>query len=181
MSDLTTLTSAAAGDSAQVQGMQGHHGHHHKSVADTISSMDSAIDNAVKTGKLTSDQATAMKKELADASATIKNAQGSTGQSGGLSQLSDADRKKVFGDLQDVRKQLHSALNPQGAGASSGQSGADAASGLFSQIDTDGSGSISKEEFSQFLAQIGANALGYTQNASPAGSDSTGANVSVTA
>ena len=56
-------------------------------------------------------------------------------QTSRLSQLSDADRKKVFSELQDVRKALHSAFSTQDASAVSGTQGTggtDAVSQLFS-------------------------------------------------
>jgi hypothetical protein len=183
MSSITDLTGATASSgSASVQGTQHHHGHHHKSISDQVSQMGSAIDNAVTAGTMTSDQAAALKKELADVTQTLSQttqaaATGSstsgtsssssaaqTTQTNPLSQLSDADRQKVFTELQDVRKQLHAANAPQGASASSQSSyDTNAVSNLFSQIDTDNSGSISKDEFTQFLAQVGANSLGYNQ------------------
>jgi EF-hand domain len=175
LSQILGATSMSGG--SQVQGMGGHHHHHHKSISDQVSQMTSAIDNAVTAGTMTSDQATTLKNELADitkmlsqASTTAASATSgtsTTGQSNQLSQLSDADRKKIFSELKDVRQQLFGALNPQAANATSGTSGANnAVSQLFSQIDTDGNGSISQSEFTQFLAQIGANALGYNQNGS---------------
>ena len=170
--DLSQLISSDTG-SWGVQGVSGgHRHHHHKSISDQVSQMGTAIDNAVKAGLMTSDQATSLKNELADITKTLSgNAQtsstgttGQTSQSNPLTQLSDADRKKVFSELQDVRKQLHAAFNPQGANAASGSSGGtDAVSKLFSMIDSDNNGAISKDEFTQFLAQIGANALGYNQ------------------
>jgi polyhydroxyalkanoate synthesis regulator phasin len=116
--DLSQITSSTA---QNVQG-QGRH-HHHKSISDQVSQMGSAIDNAVKAGTMTSDQASTLKQELADVTKTVgqtptASANGQTGQTNPLSQLSDADRKKVFGELQDVRKQLYSAMNPQGASSS---------------------------------------------------------------
>lgn len=126
--------------------------------------MGSAIDNAVTAGTMTSDQAAALKKELADVTqilgqatqaASTGTSSSQTGQTNPLSQLSDADRQKVFSELQDVRKQLHAAMGPSSANNEAGN--------LFSQIDTDGNGSISKDEFTQFLAQMGANILGYDQ------------------
>jgi polyhydroxyalkanoate synthesis regulator phasin len=170
--DVSQLTSSAAGSSG-VQGMYGggHH-RHHKSISDQVNQMGTAIDNAVKTGSMTSDQAASLKKELADitqimnqnAQTTSAGSTGQTSQSNSLSQLSDADRKKVFSELHDVRKQLFAASNTDGANGSSGaSSGDDAVSTLFSQIDSDNNGSIDKSELTQFLAQIGANALGYNQ------------------
>ena len=178
--DLSQLTGSATGSSS-VQGMGGHHHHHHKSISDQVSQMGSAIDNAVKTGAMTSDQATSLKKELADITSTLGSASsatsstssgGQSGQSNPLSALSDSDRKKVFSELQDVRKQLY-ATNAQSASAnSSASSGNDAVSQLFSQIDTNNDGAISKDEMTQFLAQIGANALGYNQTGSASVSSS---------
>ena len=50
--------------------------------------------------------------------------------------------------------------------ATSGASGNNAVNNLFSSIDSNGDGSISKDEFTQFLATLGANALGYNQTGS---------------
>lgn len=172
LSQILGATSMSGG--SQVQGMGGHHHHHHKSISDQVSQMGSAIDNAVTAGTMTSSQATTLKNELADITKMLSQASttatsttsgtSTTGQTNQLSQLSDSDRKKVFSELQDVGKQLFAA-NTQASNATSGTSGTnDAASQLFSQIDTDGNGSISQSELTQFLAQIGANALGYNQN-----------------
>lgn len=174
--DGSQLTSNANLNSA-VQGVSGgHHHHHHKSISDQVSQMGSAIDNAVQAGTMTSDQAATLKKELTDITQTLSQSStssvsttsGSTTTSGSnpLAQLSDADRKKVFGELQDVRKQLFAA-SPQSAGSTNG---ANSASQLFSQIDTNGNGSIDQAEFTQFLAQIGANAIGYNQQGNTSGS-----------
>jgi hypothetical protein len=177
--DLSQVT----GSSAQnVQGQ--HHHHHHKSVSDQVSQMGSAIDSAVQAGTMTADQATSLKKELADVTQTLGQSStsastaststtGQSGQSNPLSQLSDADRKKVFSELQDVRKQLQAA-NGQ---ASNSTSGNNAANNLFSEVDTDSSGSISQSEFTQFLANIGANSLGYNANGSS--SSQTGGSFSI--
>ncbi len=185
-------------------GLQGAGGggrhHHHKSVSDQINQMGSAIDNAVKAGSLTSDQAASLKKELADVTQTLsQNAQASssasgtsalsssasqTSQSNSLSQLSDADRKKVLGELQDVRKQLHATFSTQATNASqASSSSSDAMSKLFSQMDSNGNGSIDQNEFSQFLAQNSSSAYGYNPqgNASSAASILTGSNFSITA
>jgi EF hand len=174
--DLSLLTGSATGSSS-VHGMGGHHHHHHKSISDQVSQMGSAIDNAVKTGAMTSDQATSLKKELADITSTLGSASssgatsststtGQPGQSNALSALSDSDRKKVLSELQDVRKQLHASFAQSAGASSSASSGNDAVSQLFSQIDTNNDGSISKDEMTQFLAQVGANALGYNQTGS---------------
>jgi Ca2+-binding EF-hand superfamily protein len=183
--DLSQLTGTTAAGSLGVQGMSGggHHHHHHKSIADQVNSLGTAIDKAVSAGTMTSDQATSLKSELADITKTLgqtasssttastgttanASATGSTSQSNPLSQLSDADRKKVFGELQDVRKQVFAAFSALDVDANTGTSSAgDAVTKLFSMLDTDKNGSISKDELTQFLAQIGANALGYNSNA----------------
>jgi polyhydroxyalkanoate synthesis regulator phasin len=167
MSDITDLTSAATTGSTNVQNVK-HHGHRHKSMADMVNDMQSGIDNAVKAGTMTADQATSLKKELADITQTLQSAQasttGATGKTNPMSQLSEADRKKVFSELQDVRKQLHAANNPQDATVAATNSASNnAVSNLFSKLDTNNNGSIDKDEFTQFLAQVGANALGYNQ------------------
>ena len=140
--------------------------------------MSSTIDADVTAGTMTSDQAAALKKELADVTSLLsQSAQTSStaatsttpststsNQTNPLSQLSDADHKKVFSELQDVRKQLFAVSDAQGTDATSASAASgnnDAISNLFAQIDTDGNGTIDQSEFTQFLAQIGANALGY--------------------
>jgi len=173
--DLSQLTGSATGSSS-VQGMGGHHHHHHKSISDQVSQMGSAIDNAVTAGTMTSAQASTLKSELSDITNTLSSASSASatsststasqsGQSNPLSALSDSDRKKVFSELQDVRKQLY-ATNAQSSSATSGASGNNAVNNLFSSIDSNGDGSISKDEFTQFLATLGANALGYNQTGS---------------
>jgi polyhydroxyalkanoate synthesis regulator phasin len=116
-------TGSSASSASSVQGGHGHHHHQKKSVTDQVSEMSSAIDTAVKAGQLTSDQATAMKKELADVTQTLSGASttstsaqaGSTTSQNPLSQLSSADRQKVMKELHDVGKELYQATRPQGA------------------------------------------------------------------
>jgi hypothetical protein len=186
--DLSQLTGSTA-SSAGVQGMNGggHH-HRHKSISDQVNQMGTMIDNAAHAGKLSSDQAATLKNELADITKIMsQNTQTSsaadavlTNKTNPLSQLSDDDRKKIFNELQDVRKQLKTALAPQGSSASGST---DSVSRMFSQIDADNNGAISKDEFTNFLAQVGANALGYTQqgNQNTAYSALAGANFSALA
>ena len=146
------------------------------SISDQVSQMGSAIDSAVQAGTMTSDQAAALKKELADITQTLgqttqaastgtanTGATTTTTQTNPLSQLSDSDRQKIFGELQDVRQQLFAVNNTQGTNATSATSNSNAVNNLFSQIDADHNGTIDQNEFTQFLAQIGANALGYNQ------------------
>ena len=54
-SQVTNIASQVTSDA--IQGAQGHHHHHHRNMADMISKMESTIDDAVKAGKLTDDQA----------------------------------------------------------------------------------------------------------------------------
>lgn len=167
--DLSQLSVSSATQSiygAQgTQSTQGHHHHHRPSISNQVSNLSSAINNAVNSGQLTSDQATSMEKELNDitqtlASATQSSSTSTTSQSGsstnqsGLSQLSDSDRKKVMQELQDVRKQLFQALNPQAAGSASATSNSDQINSLFSAMDTNGDGTIDKSELTNYINQI---------------------------
>jgi len=185
---------SGSGATSGVQKAGGGHHHHHKSVSDQVNQMGSAIESALQAGTMSGDQAASLKKELADVtqilsqntqtagSTATTSSSGATSQSSPLSQLSDADRKKMFGELQDVRKQLHAISGTQGTSAASGMSNnSDAVSQLFSQIDSNNDGNIDKSEMTQFLANIGANALGYTSqgNASSASSVLNGSNFSI--
>ncbi|MDD5675602.1 MAG: EF-hand domain-containing protein [Chitinivibrionales bacterium] len=168
--DISSLLSTMNTQSAQGSGaVQGHH-HHHKSPADMVSQLDSAIDDAVKAGKLTSDQASQMKTALSSISDLLKNSQaGSTGatsatdptsSSGSLANLSADDRQKIRSVLKDVSKQLFAALNPQGttAAGSTGSSAATAAQSpadaLFAAMDTNGDGKIDKSELTSFVNNL---------------------------
>ena len=125
-----------------IQGVQGHHHHHHKSMTDMIRKMESAIDNAVKTGKLTDDQATQMKEELNSITDTLKQGQSSSG-----AQLTSEDLQKIRTEFQDVRKQLFDALNPQGSASISNGIG----DALFKKMDANGDGAVDQNEFSTFI------------------------------
>ena len=149
------------------------------SISDQVSQMGSAIDSALQAGTMTSDQAATLKKELADitqtpgqttqaasSGTTNTGSTTTTSQTNPLAQLSDADRKKILGELRDVRQQLYEANNPQGTGAASGvSSNNNTIANLFSQIDTDHNGTITKQEFMQFFAQMGYDQQGNTNNA----------------
>jgi uncharacterized protein YdcH (DUF465 family) len=162
--DLSQFSNASTAlDGSLVQGMKGHH-HHHKSISDQVNDMNTAIDNAVKAGNLTDDQATAMKKELDDVKQTIsQNQTSSSNETGSLAQLSDDDRKKVLTELQDVRKQLHTAIAPQGTASGATD---DQMNRLFASMDADENGSISKEEFEAFLNKVAQNG-GYNAQGTP--------------
>jgi hypothetical protein len=145
--DVSQVTSASLSNS-QVQGVQGHHHHHRKSMADKVDDMQSAIDDAVKSGKLTSDQASALTKELDEIKKMLSQVQTSPG-AGGATRLSSGDQDKMRKELQDVGKKLFSALN---ASSSSQQSnGVDA---FFKALDSNKDGSISKGEMSSFFNSL---------------------------
>jgi ribosome-binding ATPase YchF (GTP1/OBG family) len=140
-----------------VQGAQGHHQHPRKSIADMIKDMESAIDDATKSGKLTGDQASAMTKVLDDIKKMLSQAQ-STGpaQTGGATQLSADDREKIRKQLHDIGKQLFQAFNSQSADSSTRQSGA--VDAIFKAMDANKDGSVNKNELTSFLSGLTANA-----------------------
>ncbi len=135
----------STGASSAAQGLQGNQ-HHRKSMSQKVDDMESAIDSAVTNGLLTTDQATALKKELDDVKQKLSQTQG-----GSISQLSEADRKKIREELQDVRDQILSAVNnQQGSSSASGNSPTD----LFSKIDANGDGKIDKNELLSFVDSL---------------------------
>jgi len=140
-----TAASASQATNIATQSVQGHHHRHHRSMADKISMMDSAIDEAVKAGKLTGDQAAQMKKELDSITQTLKNSQTSSG-----TPLASNDLQQIKAEFQDVRKQLYDALHPQGATSTSN----DAISKLFQMMDADGNGAVDRDEFLTFINQM---------------------------
>jgi polyhydroxyalkanoate synthesis regulator phasin len=153
--DISQITGSTQSNSA-VQGVQGHQ-HHRKSIADMIKDMESAIDNAAKAGKLTSDQATAMTKELDDIKQMLSQAQsGGSAQTGGAMQLSADDRQKIRKELHDIGKQLFQALNPQESTQQTQQSSA--IDSIFKAMDANQDGNISKDELTSFLSSLTSNA-----------------------
>jgi hypothetical protein len=153
--DISQVTGSSLSNSA-VQGVQGHHHHHKKSLADMIKEMESAIDNATKSGKLTSDQASAMTKLLDDIKNTLAQAQSSNStQATSATQLSADDRDKIRKELQDIGKQLFQALNSQSASSTQQNNGVDA---IFKAMDANGDGSINKDEMTSFLSSLTSNA-----------------------
>jgi hypothetical protein len=111
-------------------------------MGDKITNLQSAIDHAAKTGRLTGDQATQMKKKLDFITQTLNRSQTGSG-----AQLTSDDLRKVRTELQAVRKQLFDALNPQGI-ASFTTSGA--GYNLFKTIDASRNGAIGRNEFATF-------------------------------
>ena len=153
--DATQITGTATGAAdVLLQGTQKRR-HHHGSIADRVNAMEDAIDKAVKAGKLTDDQAAAMKKELDDVKQVLSSAQpGGSNQSNPVAQLSDDDRKKIFSELSDVRKKLYAALNPDGSDQAVSNN---TLNNLFAAIDSNNDGSISKDEFADFLKNLAQN------------------------
>ncbi len=87
-------------------------------------------------------------------SSTSSSTSGSSTNQNALSQLSDADKKKVLDELHDVRKQLFGALNPQNAGSASPTSSSDQVNSLFSAMDSNGDGTIDKSELANYINQL---------------------------
>jgi hypothetical protein len=141
-----------------VQGAQGHHHHQRKSIADMIKDMESAIDDATKSGKLTGDQASAMTKVLDDIKKMLSQAQSSnaTQTSGDATRLSADDREKIRKQLHDIGKQLFQAFNSQSADSSTRQSGA--VDAIFKAMDANKDGSVNKDELTSFLGSLTSNA-----------------------
>ena len=158
--DISQLTSTTASSSG-VQGMGGHH-HHHKSISDQISDMESAINGAVQAGKLTSDQASTITKELDDIKQMLSQAgtSSTTSATSTATQLSSDDRQKIREELRDIGKQLFSALNPQQTGSSSSTQGTSQLDAIFKAMDTNGDGSISKDELTSFFSNLAASGTG---------------------
>jgi polyhydroxyalkanoate synthesis regulator phasin len=144
--DVTTTV-----DSQGTQQAQGHH--HHLSMSQRLDKMESAIDQAVKDGKLTDDQATQMKKQIDDIKTTLAGAKTSG------TPLTDDQRRQIRQEMQGIGKQLFSATNP-----GQGPQGAGSASDLFSKIDANGDGKIDKNELADFLSKISDNGPGGAQN-----------------
>jgi hypothetical protein len=128
------------------QAVHGRHPHHHKSIAEMISSLQSTIDDAAKTGKLTGSQATQMKTKIESITQTLNKSQAGSG-----APMTPEDLQQIKTKLQEVRKELFDALNPQGA-ASPVSSGI--GYNLFKTLDTNGDGVVNKNEFSTFISTV---------------------------
>jgi hypothetical protein len=142
--DQITISSVSITSTSNSQSTNGVHGHnHHGNMADKIKKMETAIDNAVKDGKLTDDQASDMKKKLDDVSSKI-------GQPGDKTKLSNDDKKAIRDEMQSVRKELFSALNPQSAQGVQGVQ-SNTLSDIFSSLDKNGDGTLDQSEFSAMM------------------------------
>jgi hypothetical protein len=172
--DLSQITGTSMANSG-VQGVGGHQ-HRHKSISDQVKDLESAISDAQKSGKLTSDQATAMTKELDDIKKMLSQV-GTSSQAGATAQLSADDRHKIRKELHDVGKQLFEALNPQAA-ASSTTSGSQMEA-IFKMLDANGDGNIDKNEFSSFINNLAQNGAGKSDQMSQVSSYSRQATISI--
>lgn len=137
--DTSQVTNATSSQSTR-----GHH-HHGGNITDMISKMSTGIDDAVKAGKLTDDQAAEMKKTLDAISEKLKS-----DPSGKGTQLSQDDRQQIRKQLHEIGKELHAALAPQQSDGAQG----DLASELFKKIDTNGDKKIDKDEFTSFINNL---------------------------
>ena len=112
MDDLSRIAAA------QVRGAYGER-HRPMTIADRLSKMESAVDDAVTSGTLSGDQALQMKNELDDIAKILSHnshkQNGSNKQTESSTQLSANDREKIRSHLKDLEKQLSSALNPKAA------------------------------------------------------------------
>ncbi len=140
----STPTSNFQATNNATQGIQGHP--RHKSMADMISNLQSTIDNAVKTGRLTGDQAMQMKKKLDSITQTLNKTQTGSG-----AQLTPEDLQQIRAKFQEIRKELFDALNPQrSAIVSNGIGGYH----LFQKMDANGNRVIDRNEFSNFISTL---------------------------
>jgi len=149
-----------------VQGVQGHH-RHKKSLGDTLTEMQSIVDKAAKTGKITSDQATAFSKQLDAIKKDLSQAQASSStQVANSTQAADATqspsdyRQKIRKELQDVGKQLFEAIKSSDSASSTQQS--NNVDSIFKAMDANGDGSISKDEMTSFLSSANSNTNTYS-------------------
>jgi polyhydroxyalkanoate synthesis regulator phasin len=117
---------------------------HHLSLAEMLAQMQSSVDDEVKAGKLTADQATALKKELDAIAKTLQDAKTNG------TQISADDRRKMREQLKKAGQDLENAVTAQaGKGVAMNQGLDD----LFKKIDTNGDGQIDKNEMNNFLNQ----------------------------
>lgn len=107
--------------------------------------MESTIDDAVKAGKLTDDQAAQMKKKLDSITEALNQKQTGSG-----AQLTSDDLQQIKAAFQDVRKQLFDALHPQGSTSATNSIG----DYLFKKMDANGDGIVDKNEFFTFINQM---------------------------
>lgn len=142
------------------QQAQGHR-HHRMSMSQRVDNMESFIDQAVKDGKLTDDQATQMKKQLEDIKTTLADAKTSG------TPLTEDQRTTIRQEFQSIGKQLGMAIKPPERNPA--QAEPNAVSNLFSKLDATGDGTIDKNEFSSFMDQLKNNPQSHIDAFSPGG------------
>ena len=127
-------------------------------IGDRLSKLESAVDDAVTSGTLSGDQAIQMKKELDDITKILSHnshkQNGSNNQTGSSTQLPANDREKIRSHLQDLEKQLSSALNPQGATdvpAAAARRARAEVDDLFKAMDTNRDGKIGRDELTSYV------------------------------
>ena len=126
-------------------------------IADRLSKMESAVDDAVTSGTLTGDQALQMKNELDDIAKILNHnshkQNGSNNQTESSTELSANDREKIRSHLKDLEKQLSSALNPQAATDVPAVAArrAKAEENLFKAMDINHDGKIARDELATYV------------------------------
>ena len=127
-------------------------------IGDRLRKMESAVDDAVTSGTLSGDQAIQMKKELDDIAKILSHnshkQNGSNNQTESSTQLPANDREKIRSHLQDLEKQLSSALNPQGATdvpAAAARRARVEVDDLFKAMDTNRDGKIARDELTSYV------------------------------
>ena len=128
-------------------------------IGDRLRKMESAVDDAVRSGTLSGDQAIQMKKELDDITKILTHhshkQNGSNNQAGSSTQLPANDREKIRSHLQDLAKQLFAALNPQGAtdvdAAAARRAKVEVNEDLFKAMDTNRDGKIGRDELTSYV------------------------------
>jgi hypothetical protein len=138
-----TMNTSKVADSSS-HNIRGHH--HGGNITDMISKMSAGIDNAVKAGKLTEDQAVEMKKRLDAINEKLKSDNPGKGI-----QLSQHDRQQIRKELHAIGKQLYSAMKADGSGEVKSDG---LVNELFKKIDSNGDNKIDKDEFASFVKNI---------------------------
>lgn len=140
-----SASAPASQTTSATQAVQGQYPHQ-KSMADVIGHLRSAIDYAVKTGKLSGDQATQMKRKLDFITQTLNKTQTSAG-----APLTPDDLQQIRTNFQEVRRQLFDVLYPRGtASLASGGTGYN----LFKTMGANGNGMIDKNQLSNFISTL---------------------------
>jgi Ca2+-binding EF-hand superfamily protein len=130
---------------------------HRLSLAEMLSQTQSTINDDLKAGKLTADQATALKKELDAIAKSLQDARTNG------TQISADDRRKMRDELKKVGEDLENAVTAEGKKDVAMNPGLD---DLFKKIDTNGDGKIDNSELNNYLSQTAADSPSDPLNAS---------------